>query len=238
MPSNLFFLLGILGPALLVLRKLASGRFCIALSMAGFLIFGYTSAGEGLVAPLEQRFVAADPDAAAPPVGIVVIGSGVSEVYAGTTGSPVEFRDGAETVFAATFLARQFPEARVIVSAGHGGNFPFEPLREADGMKRLMVLFGVSEDRIEVDGLSASTQDRVQNSIALIQQDKDKTWWLVTSAARLSRTIGVFRASEVEPVPYPVDYRWIPPFDPLYFYEFTEGLDMTDRAAKEWLGLA
>ena len=42
----------------------------------------------------------------------------------------------------------------------------------------------------------------------------------------------------MEPVPYPVDFRWTPPFDPFYTYRFPDGLKMTDLAMKEWVGLA
>lgn len=238
-PSNFLFLLGLAGLGLLMFRRLALGRALVALSMGGFLIFGYTSAGELLLAPLERRFETAVDIAEAPePFGIVVIGSQVSEVYSQATGSPVEFGDGAETVFATVLLARRFPEARIIVSAGHGGGFPPEPLREADGMKRLLVLYGIAEDRIAVEGTSASTYERVAMSLDLMGEDRDETWWVVTSAMRVPRTVALFRAAGVRAVPYPVDFRWIPPFDPTYFYELTYGLSMTDRAVHEWIGLA
>lgn len=236
-PSNFLFVLGVAGLILLVLGWRRWGRRLVAASLGGFFIFGYTSAGELLLAPLESRFPTVQTEDAPAPFGIIVIGGQVSEIYAKATGSPVEFSDGAETVFAAALLARQFPEARIIVSAGHGGGFPPEPLREADGMKRLMTLFGVADQRIEVEGLSGSTHERVLKSLELVGNDRDETWWVVTSAIRMPRTIAVFRAEGVSPVPYPVDFRWIPPFDPTYPYAFTDGLSMTNAAVYEWIGM-
>ena len=45
------------------------------------------------------------------------------------------------------------------------------------------------------------------------------------------------RAQEADPVPYPVDFRWIPPTLITWFYGLREGLALTDAAVHEWVGL-
>lgn len=233
-PSNALILLVILGLGLMLLRWHRLGMGAAMLGTVGLLTFGYTSAGELLMAPLVSRFAPPDPATVPAPFGIIVTGDGINEVSARTTGALMELTEAGDSVPIAALLARQYPQARLILVGGSGHP---RPMRPADGMQRILRAFGVNEERIIIDADSLSTHERVTNAMTMIGADQDKTWWLVTSAHRMPRAIGAFRAQGLEPVPYPVDFRWIPPFDPLYTYPLTEGLAMTDAAAKEWLGM-
>ncbi|SMD03100.1 YdcF family protein [Primorskyibacter flagellatus] len=237
-PSNFMVLLVVAGLALFLLRLRRLGFSALVLGTAGLLVFGYTSANELLLAPLVSRFPAMALEEAPEPFGIVLVGGGVNEVHAQRTGALMELTEDGDAIPIAALLARRFPAARIIVSSGSGASGPPAPLRQADGMRRILLEFGVADDRIDVEGDSGSTFERVRNSIALIGEDKDETWWVLSSAHRMPRVIGTFRKLGMDPVPYPVDFRWIPPFDPFYTYRFTDGLQLTDLAVKEWLGLA
>ena len=236
-PSNFLILLVVGGVFLLLLRLRRLGLFTTALGTAGLLIFGYTSANELLLAPLVSRFPAMTLEEPPEPFGIVLVGGGVNEVHAQSTGALMELTEDGDAIPIAALLARRFPDARIIVSSGSGSGGPPAPLRQADGMRRILLEFGVADDRIAVEGQSGSTFERVRNSIALIGDDKDETWWVLSSAHRMPRVIGTFRQLGMDPAPFPVDFRWIPPFDPFYTYRFTDGLQLTDLAVKEWLGL-
>jgi uncharacterized SAM-binding protein YcdF (DUF218 family) len=236
-PSNAILLLAIAGFLLMQIGWLKWARRALAVSLSAWLLFGYTSAGELLHAPLDSRFPPLDLEAADPPFGIIVLGGHLLEVHAAAMGTPVEFRDGAETVPTAALLAQRYPQAKLILSGGHGGGFPPAPMRTVDGMKRIVEAFGIAPERITIEGASRNTAERVRFTLDIVGADRDRVWWVVTGAARMPRVMGTYRQAGFEPVPMPVDYRWIPPFDPFWTYALTDGLAMTDDAVHEWLGL-
>lgn len=237
-PSNLFVTFIVIGFVLLMLRRLRRlAMSCLALGTAALLTFGYSSAGELLMAPLVSRFPPLKIEEIPEPFGIIVLGGGLNETYAKRTGVPVELGEDGDIVVITAILAKRFPQARIIVSAGSGGPWPAAPLREADGVGRFLTESGISTTRLFIDGLSGSTFERVRNSINLMGEDRDQTWLVIGSAHKMPRVMGTFRTFKMEPLPYPVDFRWIAPFDPFYTYTFASGLRMTDLAAKEWLGL-
>lgn len=233
-PSNFLLLLALAGLLLLCLHRLQSARICVGLSVAGFMFFGYTSAGELLIAPLVSRFPPHDPTAGDPPYGLILLNAGVNEVHATRMGTLAEFDDGAEVVVAGALLAERFPDARVIVG---GGTSIEAPLRAADGVRRILAAFGVDQRRIEIDGQAESTAMAVGTILEFMGPDRDKVWWLLTPAHRMPRVMGTFRRAGVEPVPFPVDYRWVPPVEPTHVYAFHNGMELTDDAVHEWLGL-
>lgn len=234
-PSNACVILIILGLALLVVRWRRSGLTCSVVGVLGLLIFGYSSASEVLMAPLVSRFPPVPLDAMPIPHGIIIMGDGVNEAHAQHTGALLELTESGDAVPIAALLAQRYPQARIIVSSG--STLP-DRLGPAFGIERILLEFGVAPNRISVDALSVDTHERVRNSIELMGDDRDQVWWIVTSAHRMPRVMGVFRAMGIQPYPYPVDFRWIPPFDPLYTYPLTDGLRLTDVAAQEWKGLA
>lgn len=236
-PSNFLMLLIVAGLLLLVVRVRRLGLTSIVAGAVGLLLFGYSSAGELFMAPLVSRFPPVAVDEAPEPFGIIVFGSGVNEVHARHNGMFMNLLDGGESAPIAAILARRFPEAQIVITAGNGSGFPPAPFREADGYARILQEFGVEESRILLDGNSGTTEARVRASIDLMHEHADETWWVMASAHRMPRVIGTFRAQGADPLPYPIDFRWIPPIDPTYTYRFTAGLRMTDEAVKEWVGL-
>jgi uncharacterized SAM-binding protein YcdF (DUF218 family) len=60
----------------------------------------------------------------------------------------------------------------------------------------------------------------------------------VTSAYHMPRSVGVFRKVGFDVIPYPVDFRTRGRRDALRpFDSIAAGLERTDVAAKEWIGL-
>jgi uncharacterized SAM-binding protein YcdF (DUF218 family) len=236
-PSMLFLTLGLAALLALLVGWRRGAILCLSCSLGGFVGFGVTSLSEVMVAPLVTRFPPVDLDRAAPPFGLIVVGAGLNELTAEHTGALMDLEDGGEAVPIVALLARRYPDARIIVSSGHGGPYPAAPLRAVDGARRVLTAFGVDENRIRIDPDAATTFMHAENTLALVGPDRDKTWWVITPAHRMPRLIGVYRHLGFEPVPYPVDFQWIPPFSLTYFYDLTAGLALTDIGAKEWRGL-
>ena len=61
----------------------------------------------------------------------------------------------------------------------------------------------------------------------------------MTSAYHMPRSVGLFRKAGFAVEPYPVDWRTGGGADLLSFAKFAlDGLERTDAAAREWMGLA
>lgn len=236
-PSNLLFLLLLTGLLALLLRARRTGVLCTGLAVGGMVLFGCTALSAALMAPLVTRFPALDVATAPAPFGIILLGGGINEEIAAHYGALLEFAHDEEVVPTAALLAARYPAARIVVSAGRAGDDPAAPLREADGIRRVLIAFGVEARRIAIDAHPDSTVTRVANTIALVGEDRDETWWVITSAHRMPRTIGTYRRAGLDPVPFPVDFRWLPPFEPFALSPILDGLERTDKAVHEWLGL-
>jgi uncharacterized SAM-binding protein YcdF (DUF218 family) len=237
MPSNFLFLLVVFGLLALVVRYRRTAITMLSLAVLGFLAFGYSSISEVLIAPLVTRFPPVDLATAAPPDGIIVLGSGLNEVHAAYNGALIELNSDGEAIPVTALLAQRFPNARLILSGGAPGPFPAVPMRDVDGMQRVLTEYGIARDRSMIDPNSRSTFDRIVNTLALVGEDRDKRWWVMTSAHRMPRVIGTYRQAGFEPIAYPIDFKWVPPFDPSYTYPLTGGLSLTDDAVHEWLAL-
>jgi uncharacterized SAM-binding protein YcdF (DUF218 family) len=235
-PSSLFLALSVGGLLCLCAGWRRAATAGLASGTLGVLLFGVTSLSEVVVAPLVSRFPPVELASAEPPHGLIVLGAGLNEVYAAEMGVPMELEDGGEAVPIVALLARRYPQARIIVSGG-GSAYPLAPLRAADGMRRLLIDFGVTADRIEVDADSQTTAQRALNTLRLVGDDRDQTWWVITPAHRMPRLIGTYRRHGFDPVAYPIDFKWMPPFSPTYLYGVPDGLALTDAGAKEWFGL-
>ncbi len=236
-PSNFFLLLVCFALFALIFRWRRSAIVSLTLGLTGFFTFGFTSFSEVMIAPLVTRFPPVDLTDVDPPFGLIVLGAGLSEAHANHYGALMDLEDGGEAVPTAALLAERFPDARIILSGGSGTDFPPAPLRGADGMRRLLLEFGVSDDRITIDPNSTTTAQRVQNTLAIVGDDHQQNWWVITPAHRMPRLMGAYRKLGFDPTPYPIDFKWIPPMDPGYFYRFSDGLRLTDIGAKEWRGL-
>ncbi|MBN9292094.1 MAG: YdcF family protein [Hyphomicrobium denitrificans] len=81
--------------------------------------------------------------------------------------------------------------------------------------------------------------ENAAESLSALKPAPDQQWLLVTSASHMPRAVACFRAVGFKVVPFPVDYRtrgsdeYRRPIPSIAL-----GLEATDLAAHEWLGLA
>ena len=82
---------------------------------------------------------------------------------------------------------KENPDTRCIVSGGQGAN---EPCPEAEGMKTYLLGRGIPEDRILAEPASHSTKENIDNSMALLDPEKDRVG-IVTNNFHLFRGCGI-----------------------------------------------
>jgi len=130
-----------------VLRTVATAVVCLGLALFAFveaLIISAACAPE----PKEEAGV------------VVVLGCGI-------------FPDGRLSLSLKTRLDAAYdyldahPDTLCVVTGGQGGN---EPRPEADAMKDYLVSRGIEADRIHTDTTSTSTEENLQNALAIMRR--------------------------------------------------------------------
>ena len=86
---------------------------------------------------------------------------------------------------------------------------------------------------------SRNTDQNAQFTAALVKPEPEQTWWLVTSAWHMPRSMGLFEKAGFSVRADPVDYR---SFGDARDYrpnrEPSRGLRLFELAVHEWIGLA
>jgi uncharacterized SAM-binding protein YcdF (DUF218 family) len=235
LPSNFLISVGILGVVLLCTRFRRLASWLVVTSLVLLAIAGLSPLGNVLILPLEQRFPPWDPSRG-PPAGIVVLGGAISANVSAARDA-VALNEAAERITVTVELARRYPDARIIFAGGNSNLIEDGPMEAAIAVREFEAL-GIPHDRITAEEQSRNTIENAVFSRLIANPKPDERWLLVTSAYHMPRAIGVFRAAGFPIEAYPVDWRTRGPSDALSpFTSLAAGLERTDVAVREWVGL-
>jgi len=234
-PSNAIVLLGLLGLVLLATRFRRAGTWLMAVSIVLLAIGGWSPLGNILIQPLEERFPPWNASRG-PPDGIIVLGGAIVPEVSAVRNEP-QVNEAAERVLAFAALALRYPDARLVYSGGSGSLINNEA-KEADQAAELMERLGIPRARVEIERRSRNTAENAAFTKALVQPKPGERWLLITSAAHMPRSIGIFRKEGFPVAAYPVDWRTGgDDSDLLPFDRISRGLPRLDVATREWVGL-
>jgi len=207
-PITVILILLSLGGFFALVRWRRTGFVFIATGFLIFAVSGLTPIGHIAVTHLENRFPQPRvlPDQVA---GIVVLG-GLIDPRVSAARRSVSVNGAIERLIAAGELAEAFPGVPIIYTGGSGALLATED-READHVIGLAGRLGISESRLILERNSRNTFENAVFSKAIINPGAEKSsnakpWVLVTSAAHMSRAVGVFRKQGWTVLAYPVDY--------------------------------
>jgi uncharacterized SAM-binding protein YcdF (DUF218 family) len=202
-----------------------TGRAIAVAATLILIVTAMTPLGLVLVSPLEDRFPK-PPPAMPPPYGIIVLGGAINGPTSQARGQAVG--DEEQRVVQAAFLAKRYPEAKVVFTGGTGALST-----EATEVKKLLVELGVDPGRIVLEGRSRNTVENASLTAAIVHPGPSQPWLIVTSAFHMPRAMGVFRKAGFDAIAYPVAYRtpWQWDFDP------ARNLRIFEIAMREWIGL-
>jgi uncharacterized SAM-binding protein YcdF (DUF218 family) len=235
-PTNFLLLLGLFGAVLLATRWKLSGRKLLIFSMLLLVVCGFSPIGNVLLYPLEERFPPWDPARGAPD-GIIVLG-GAIDAELTEAHSAAAFNSSGGRVIAAATLAHRYPNARILYSGGNANLLADTSLKEADYAVAVFEGLGIPRDRLLLERLSRNTFENAEFSKRLATPKPGERWLLVTSAFHMPRSIGIFRKVGFAVEPCPVDWRVAGRADLTNFFVYSaEGLQHTDLAMREWMGL-
>ena len=203
-PVNVLVLLELFG---LFLFFTPFVRLARAIAVAAALVLAilcFSPVGSLMLRALEDRF-AQPPAGQAAPTGIIVLGGSIDPNVSVSRGQPT-LNEAAARLTAGVALARAFPEARLVFTGG-ASDLRQKGIDEAQAVRRLWLSLGVPEARMTFENASRNTQENATMTLALVKPQKGEIWFLLTSAAHMPRSVGVFRRAGWRVVPYPVDYR-------------------------------
>lgn len=234
-PSNLLVVTAAAGLALTVTGVwVGTGKLLAVIAVAGLLVAGFSSLGNILILPLEERFPRWAEGEGGSPDGIVVLG-GSFVTGIGAARDSVELNESGERMTEFAALARRYPGARLVFSGGAGGG----GVTESEAAARLLAEIGIEPARVAFEDRSRNTWENAVFTRALVSPGQGERWLLVTSAWHMPRAIGSFRAAGFEVEAYPVDYRTRGRDDAWRgFSSVSEGLRRIDTTVREWIGLA
>lgn len=234
-PLSLSFLFALVGVILLALGR---RRLGISAATLGVLVLGlasFTNIGEVAIAPLENAF--ARPAELPAQVDAIVLLGGSTSARVSTARQVVEATEAGDRLVETLWLAQRYPTARIVLTGGSGALGVGEVDAEATTMQRFLLAFGISPERLVLEGASRNTDENAEYTRQLLGQSPGNVV-LVTSAFHMPRSIGLFRKVGIEAIAWPTDYRstgeggWrIDAVEPV------SNLETASVAMKEWIGL-
>jgi uncharacterized SAM-binding protein YcdF (DUF218 family) len=109
---------------------------------------------------------------------------------------------------------------------------------EAESAVQIFESLGIPHSRLMVDEQSRNTVENAAFSLLVAMPQPGERWLLVTSAYHMPRAMGTFRAAGFAVEAYPCDWRTRGADDLTRpFFALYEGLERTDIATREWIGL-
>lgn len=230
LPLGLVLLLGLVG---LLRRK----RWLVLAALVLLYVSSMPVLGRALVRGLETRFSPLAPDNVEHVDAIVPLG-GIFGPPAG--GGLVPNLGEANERLEAGILLWERKKADWLVFTG--GRLPWSRHRDLEGeaSKRVAVARGVPSDHVLVTSEVGNTVDEARTVRDLMRVRGWQSIILVTSAWHMPRAARLFHKAGIRFVPFPVDYQ-IDPDERLTLMDFlpnAQGLEKTERALREWLGIA
>ncbi len=234
-PVTFLVVVGFAGLALSLAGYARTGRRLAVGAAVVFALVCFSPLSNVLLRPLEDRFPQPPADMPAP-TGIVVLGGALDEGLSAARGQP-SLNEAAGRLTAGVELARRYPSAKLVFTGGSADLAQREP-DEARGVRALWRSLGVPEAQMTFESASRDTYENAVLTKKLMAPKPGETWLLVTSAAHMPRSVGIFRAAGWPVTAYPVDYRTAGTARD--FWPTTKAIDQQrklDVAAHEWIGL-
>lgn len=194
------------------------------------LVVAVLPVADWALAPLENRFPPPR-DLPAHIDGIIALGGAIDAELTKAHGMP-SLNEHAERMTSFVALARRYPDAKLVFSAGSASIFPGHPT-EAEGARMLFQELGLDPARVIFENESRNTYENAIFSKALAKPQPGENWILVTSAGHMPRAVGIFRQAGWPVIPWPVAYKTGEPFN----ISLAGHFDHLDFAVHEWIGL-
>jgi uncharacterized SAM-binding protein YcdF (DUF218 family) len=179
----------------------------MGLMVSALLFVAFVPLGWGLI---HQRETIHAPAPVTEPVdGIILLGGGERRAVSAHWGR-AEINEAGDRVIAAATLARQFPQARVLVTGGHALRRPGRPPLRSEAVlsAEILIGLGVAKERLLIENRARNTPENARRGLIRAAPEPGARWVLVTSGFHMDRALRQFEQAGWEGlIPYPVDFR-------------------------------
>jgi uncharacterized SAM-binding protein YcdF (DUF218 family) len=176
-PTNALVLIFAIAAFWAVLRRPNWVAWLAAAVACGLVVGAFTPIGLALKAPLENRFPPSPPNFRVPPDGIILLGGGNIT--------------GIEAVLK---LSKEYPKARLIFSGFNSATDKY--------LLDIFVRLGGDPERLYIESRPRTTSEDALYTAAVLKPKPSEKWLLFTSALRIPRAVGCFRAAGFQVEPY------------------------------------
>ena len=209
-------------------------ELAVITSLVLIALVGLSPLGNALILPLEQRFPPWDASRG-PPDGIVVLGGAISPDVSAARGA-VALDEAAERITVAAELARRYPNARIVFSGGSNALI----FDEGDRGDVCRPAAGGSGCRPRPDHRRGQFAQHHRECGVLAPACRPEAGRaLAFGDVGLSHATlnGGVQGGRLCGGAYPVDWRTRGPIDAFGRSSLGDGLQRTDTAVREWVGL-
>jgi uncharacterized SAM-binding protein YcdF (DUF218 family) len=205
------------------------------LGVGVLLFFSFEAISNALWGSLETpRLRTAGPDAK---YDAVILLGGLTDERAEATWGQRAINNNGERLLETYDLLRKGVAANAILSSG-SAPLTRPALVEATVLRDQLVAWGISADRLFVEGRSRNTHENAVLSAEIVRAHGWQKVLVVTSAFHMPRAAGCFRREGLAVDTLPVDYRsFSREFTPDLFPR-AEYLEESSAAIREWSGRA
>jgi uncharacterized SAM-binding protein YcdF (DUF218 family) len=219
----------------LLQRSRRTGR---ALSWAALLVLllaGWQGPADLALHQLETRYQPVLPGTSLKPyAGMVVLGGALDRSQLWERPGQMALNGHAERMVMPLALMRRYPHLKLVFTGGEG-SLSRAKFSEADRAKKFFDLMGVDPEKVLYESESRTTYDNAIMTARLPGVDPAQPWLLVTTAAHMPRSMGVFQKAGWNVTAYPVDFRTadLPEWTD---YAMTQSVEKWHYALHETLG--
>lgn len=209
-------------------------RILFYIALAGLYVFSIAPTSDLLMFFLEYPF---GKQAMVEEADAVVVLSGMVDLQRSQEGQ-VQLSSGSSRIIEGILLVKDWQDALLILSGGSGDLFD-QSKSEAKLLEQLAIRLGVPGERIRVDATSRNTHENAVESKNILAKEKvDSSFALVTSAFHMRRAVGCFQKVDLNPIPYPVDFRnHLGKYNLFLFIPRAGNLEKSTLAIREYVGL-
>lgn len=214
-------------------RKAGLALCWAALAVLG--LTGWEGPADQALHRLESQYPALPPGADLKPyVGVVVLGGALGSSHLWEAPGQMALNNSAERMVVPIALLQRNPHLKLVFTGGEG-NLSWSKYTEADRAKIFFDMMGVDPARVMYESASRTTYDNAVMTARLPGLDPKQPWLLLTTAAHMPRSMGVFVKAGWNVTPYPVDFRTSQKPD-WGSYSIKDGVEKWHYALHEMIG--
>ena len=230
--------------ALIVWKKQRLAKYLIIVTFTLLFIGGNRYVSSSVVRSLEWQYLPVE--VMEPVDSIVILGGGTEPAI--SPRQSIEVNAAGDRVIYGAMLARQFPDAKVIVSGGDIEFLDTASSTPAHDMAGLLEFMGVAKERILIQGNSQNTFEDAQLTCKMITENGFLDTLLITSATHMPRSMAVFTAAGCLVTAAPTDFTitdaawqrlWHPNVEEFFINLIPAytNLSALTKSLKEYIGL-